>query len=180
MNKFNKLLVAVGLFALAGTAIAMPIDGSIGFGGGYKHNGTSLSNATTITPTDATVQGNITGDFYSAGIKAGDTATYAAFTFNPFNGPQVDLWQAGRFSFDLNAINVDYQGKYALALSGNGTIKSTIAGLDDTFGNWSFTANAAGSNFTWSSGTAPAPGIALLMAMGLAGISVASKMRKAT
>ena len=37
MKNFNQILLAVGLFALAGSASAMQITGSIGFTGAYTH-----------------------------------------------------------------------------------------------------------------------------------------------
>ncbi len=176
MNKFNKLLIAVGLFALATSALAVPISGSIGFGGEYTHNGTSnLSDATTITPTTALVFG-ATGDF--GAITSGTAASHSPFTFDPITTPVLGLWSVGGFTFDLTSMILLNQSAITVGLKGAGVMKS--AGFEDTDFTWVFTANQAGTTLTFSSGNAnvPAPGIALLMAFGLAGIGVASKARK--
>jgi hypothetical protein len=106
---------------------------------------------------------------------------YSDFTFNPA-GPVAGIWSVTgdttTFTFDLNVMNVDFQASNLLALSGTGLITSDNAGLDDSFGKWTFTANQTGSNFTWSSSAAPEPGIALLLGAGLIGFSVARKLRK--
>lgn len=176
--KSLKLLLAIGLIALTGSVSAVPITGSIGFTGDYTHDGSDLSDATTIFITSAAVAGVVDGSFADEGIVAGDLASYSDFTFDPA-GAQANIWSVGSFSFDLNIMNVDFQSSNLLALSGTGMIKSTDANLDDTFGEWTFTANSAGSNFTFSSSTAaPEPGIALLLGAGLIGFGVSRKLRK--
>ncbi len=177
MNKFNKLLIAVGLFALATNAIAVPISGSIGFAGSYTHDGTiDLSDAKTITPTTALVFG-ATGDF--GAITTGTAAAHSPFTFAPIPVvPVLGLWSVGGFTFDLTTMVLQSQSASIVDLTGAGVMKN--AGFDDTDFTWVFTANQSGATLTFSSSDAnvPAPGIALLMAIGLAGIGVASKARK--
>jgi hypothetical protein len=181
MNKLTKTLATISLLAFAGTAAAVPITGSIGFGGAYTHDGTSLADATEIQITNSIVEGVVTGSFAADNIMAGDVSMYSDFTFNPA-GPVAGIWSVTgdttTFTFDLNVMNVDFQASNLLALSGTGLITSDNAGLDDSFGKWTFTANQTGSNFTWSSSAAPEPGIALLLGAGLIGFSVARKLRK--
>lgn len=178
MKKFTKTLLAVSLLAVVGTAAAVPITGSIGFEGAYTHDGTDLSDATTIFITDAAVSGVVSGSFADEGISDGDAASYSDFVFDPA-GPVSSIWSVGSFTFDLNIMTVDFQSANLLALSGSGLISSTDVNLDDTYGKWTFTANQAGSNLTWSSSAAPEPGVVLLLGAGLIGIGAARKMRKA-
>ncbi|MDH5387396.1 MAG: PEP-CTERM sorting domain-containing protein [Gammaproteobacteria bacterium] len=195
MKKFNQILLGVGFFAIAGVASATQIQGSIGFVGSYDiHNGviddTSVAthDATLVDSfilgdrvdiIDAQVGGMVTGDFAAEGIVSGQAATYSDFIFDPV-GSVSGLWSVGSFTFDLVSM-VEYLRTDAfLVLGGSGWISSTTAGLDQTFGLWSFSANTTGSNFTWSaSSAAPEPGIALLLGVGLIGFGVSRKLRKA-
>jgi len=177
MNNTRKFLIALALSAVASVANAAPITGSIGFGGAYTHNGTNLSDATSITITDATVAGIVTGSFADEGIADGTPASYADFTFAPA-GAVANIWTVGSFSFSLNDMTIDFQSANLLGLSGTGMFSSTTLGLDDAFGQWTFTANENGSNLTWSSSAAPEPAVTLLLATGLIGFGFARKMRK--
>ncbi len=179
MNKFNKLLIAVGLFALATSAIAVPISGSIGFSGLFTHNGAGndLALATTITPNSVATLGIGSGDF--SGIGNGVATVYMPFTFLPAAVLPVNgIWSVGGFTFDLTTMILLGQSSTQVNLTGAGVMKS--AGFDDTDFTWEFTANqsTATLNFSSSSANVPAPGIAMLMAIGLAGVGVASKARK--
>ena len=165
------------LFTLVTSASAVPISGSIGFTGSYTHNGGSdLSNATLISINNnkAAVTGSVGGAFATAGITNRDVATYRDINLTG-PGMILGLWSVGGFTFDLNQFNVDYQSPYVLALSGIGTISHS--NYDDTVARWVFTANQVGSNMTFSTSTAPEPGIALLLGVGLAGIAVSRRRR---
>ncbi len=181
MKKLTQILAAVSFLALAGNASAVQITGSIGFDGAYTHDGSNLADATTITITDSQVAGVVTGSFAADGIMDGDAAIYSNFTFDPA-GPVAGIWSVTGnttvFTFDLNNMVVDFQSASLLALSGTGLITSDNAALTDAFGKWTFTANETGQNFTWSSSSAPEPGIALLLGAGLIGFSVSRKLRK--
>jgi hypothetical protein len=179
MNKYTKLLAAVSLSAFAGAASAVPIEGSIGFGGAYSHDGTSLNDATTITITSATVSGVTTGSFLDAGIVDGDPATYSNFIFSPISTPISNIWTVGVFTFELTNMSVDFQSAALLALSGGGVFSTTDSSLDDANGQWTFTANETGANLTWSSSSAvPEPVVTLLLATGLIGFGFARRARK--
>jgi len=179
MNKFQKYLIAFALTAFAGVASAVPIKGDIGFTGAFTldSGGNDFTAATTVQITSAKVAGSVTGDFALAGIVDGMAAAYSNFTYNPTTTPVANIWSVGGFTFDLKTMNVVTNVKSSLSLDGYGIIKS--AGFTDTGGYWTFTANSAGSNMTWSSSTAPEPAITLLLATGLIGFGVARKMRKA-
>ena len=185
MKKFKQLLLAAGLFALAGSVSAATITGSIGFTGSYKivdsvtsTTVTSFLAGDTVNILNAEVEGATTGSFAAEGIAAGDLASYSDFVYNPL-GPVAGIWSVGSFTFDLANMVEDYKAANAIVLSGSGWINSSTAGLDKTFGTWIFTANTSGSNFTWSSSSAVAePSIALLLGVGLIGFGVSRKLRK--
>ena len=185
MKKLNKTLIAAALFSLSSAVSAVPILGSIGFTGTYEAEDatsavvTDLNLATHIDVTSAAVTGTATGDFGLEGINSLSAVTYSDFTFAPA-GPVNTLWTVGSFTFNLTNMSLDFQNANAVLLSGIGVISSTTAGLDDTHGEWIFTANASSSSFTFSSSSsAPEPAIALLLGTGLIGFGVARKMRKA-
>lgn len=179
----SKLILAAAFLGMAGIAGAMPITGSIGFTGDYTRvGGTSLADATgiNITGDDATITGVVDGSFAAAGITAGQTAVYNDFTIGSV--PIAGLWSIGGFSFDLTNMTIDFRAPTLLALSGSGMLKSTSPSLDDTSGMWNFTANTAGTNFTFSSSSAadavPEPNITMLLAVGLIGLGLARKLGK--
>ena len=93
MKKIFSTILAIGMLALASTAMAVPITGSIGFAGAYTHDGTTLADATSINITGdtAVVTGTVDGSFFAEGIAPGDIATYNDFTFDPISTPIADL-----------------------------------------------------------------------------------------
>ena len=177
MKKFKILIMACLLIA-TGSASALPITGSLGFTGSYTiAGGTSLANATgiNITGNSATITGLVDGSFATAGITAGQTATYNNFTLG---APTSNLWSIGGFNFDLTKMVIDFQSSNLLALSGIGIITSTNSNLDPTPGGWTFTANSFGSNFTFSSSAGvPEPTTAMLLGIGLLGVGALRKLR---
>jgi hypothetical protein len=178
MKKFKILIMACLLIA-TGSASALPITGSLGFTGSYTiAGGTSLANATgiNITGNSATITGLVDGSFATAGITAGQTATYNNFTLG---APTSNLWSIGGFNFDLTKMVIDFQSSNLLALSGIGIITSTNSNLDPTLGGWTFTANSfGGSNFTFSSSAGvPEPTTAMLLGIGLLGVGALRKLR---
>jgi len=179
MNKYTKLIAAASLSAFAGIASALPVDGSIGFGGAYKHDGTSLTDATTINITSATVVGTTTDSFLDAGIVAGTPATYAQFIFSPISTPISNIWTVDVFTFELTNMNVDLQNAALLALSGGGTFSTTDSSRDEADGQGTSTENETGTNHTWYSSSAlPDPAMILLLATGLIGFGFARRARK--
>ena len=179
MKKFKQLLLAAGLFALAGNASALLISGSVGFTGSYTHDGIGddLTTANSITSVNASVDGVASGTFVTEGVVSTSTVTYKPFTFDPLTIPVTDIWSVEGFTFDLNSMVIELQIASNLVLTGTGTIHH--AGYQDTFGTWSFSADAAGTTFNFSSTTkATEPGVALLLSIGLIGFGVSRKLRK--
>ena len=106
---------------------------------------------------------------------------YSDVTYNPA-GAIASLWSVGSFTFDLNFMNVDFINATNIVLSGTGIISSTDAGLDDSFGSWSFGANSAGTNFTWNSASnavVPVPAAVWLFGSGLVGLVGMARRKKA-
>ncbi|MBK8163181.1 MAG: PEP-CTERM sorting domain-containing protein [Gammaproteobacteria bacterium] len=176
MNTKSKMLVAVVLFMLAGSALAVPITGDIGFFGLSSHTTSSVTILGTPTVASAT------GSFSSEGISAGDPVSYLPFTYNPL-GPVPGIWSVDNFTFNLTQMFLaNPTTPNTLDLSGVGVITNTLDGYDDTGGTWTFHADKVGSNFIWLSTTtataAPEPGVALLLGLGLIGFVVARKFRK--
>ena len=187
--KVTPSIVGALLLIALNTASAVPISGSIGFTGSYSiwdTDGASYVSDFTIGDEiqfelDAVATGTITGSFAAEGITAGDSAAHSDLTYNP-TGPINGLWSIGSFTFDLTSMNVDAIGTNFLVLSGNGLFSSTDSGLDDTLGEWQFSANTAGVNFTWSSSSVavvPVPPAVWLFGSGLMGIIGAARRKKA-
>ncbi len=178
----STLLAAAMLFGAANASAAF-ITGSITMSGDFvPTGGATLGTATGIDfIADDFGVDDTTGDFAGAGIGAGDVGFFQDFQFNPLNPSPVDpLWAIGGFEFTLEAITIDFQNDFFLALSGTGTLSAL--GFDDTAGTWSLTANSAGALFNFSSGST-ATGIAepaslLLVGLGLIGFA-ASRRRGA-
>lgn len=185
INKLYKAVVALSIFAVAGTASAVPISGSIGFTGSYfiwDQDTSSATNSFTIGEevriTSAEVTGSVTGSFSAEGITSSSLVAYSDITYNPTSAI-AGLWNVGSFTFDLNSMSVDFISASNLILSGSGIITSTDAGLNDSYGNWNFSANSAGTNFTWSSSSAvPAPLTVYLLGSGLLGLVGIARRKK--
>lgn len=175
-SSFFVVLAAIAALGLPLTASAVPITGSIGFGGAFTPTGgTGLSDATGIS-FDSVFFLAGTGDFDAI---PDSPALFTDFDFNPFSGPVDPLWQISlggtNFSFDLDQILIDVQDANFLNLSGTGTLMA--AGFDDTAGSWTFSGNSAGTIvFTFSSITAASavaePGVLILLGLGLPLIGV--------
>lgn len=175
MDKFNKVLLAISLLALSGAASAVPITGSIKFGGDLTFD--FAANTVDIIGDDALVVGTPTDDF--SGIAEGTVAVYNDFTYDPFS--TVDpLWSVGGFSFTLtDLIYVEEKtilGVQFLTLAGGGTFSGN--GFDDTSGGWTFSADGTSAQFAFSTTNVPEPGIAMLLGVGLIGFGISRKLRK--
>ena len=175
----QSLLSSV-LLAGSMAASAAFIEGSITMSGDFvPTGGASLGTATGIDFIDDDFGvDDTTGDFLGAGIGSGDIGFFQDFQFNPLNPSPVDpLWAIGTFEFTLEAITVDFQNDFFLALSGTGVLRAN--GFDDTMGTWSLTATTAGALFNFASGSGAVPvaepGTLLLLGLGLIGLAAARR-----
>ena len=149
-----KSVFAVGLLAASGVSFAVPIiEGMIGMGGDFtpvnSSGVTGLGSATGIDFSfDEFQVSPASGDF--AGLLD-DTGTITDLQFNPFNGPIVDFWTVGGFSFELTSLyEIPRPPSFAspfLTLTGEGIIRHDD--YQDTLGIWTFGGTAGGN---WTAG----------------------------
>lgn len=182
MKKFTAVLATAALMMLTASAWATPITGTISFiGSGHTTpNAAAIINATGLFFGDSQVAGTNTGT-YSA-IAVGTPVAFTDFTFNPSSGlPMESFWTltslGNTYSFDLNAINIDYQSQYFLNLLGEGVLHAT--GYDPTPGYWFYSSQDGATAFSAESSTAPVPepGTVALLGAGLFVLAVYGKRR---
>ena len=136
LRKVGKAgVVVAALLALHPLAYAVPIHGEISFAGSYSIDNANLNLATKFNSfTTVTVGDGPIGDY--AGT-AGQPVTMQGFTFSPFSSAVVPLWTftvgGTTYSFDLDALSIDFRSTKALALSGSGV--AHVTGRDDTLGD---------------------------------------------
>ena len=163
---FASLLTAcLGLASVPASAALLA--GSLTSSGDFQPTGgTSLADATSIDflGDDFDVDG-ATQDFAAAGIGQGDIGAINDFVFAGSPGP-FELWSIGNFTFEAQVVNTVLQTSHVLVLMGTGEVSGN--GFDPTWGNWSLTANRAGTLFNFSAGTAiPEPASLALLSAGL-------------
>ena len=137
------------------------------------------------------------GDFANAYGNPGDEAQFAITHFTPLligvNGsdlsqlPILPLWESndGQFRFELmtgkrNDPPAAVGGATTISLYGQGIMSSTIAGLDDTVYDWTFSFDLTNNRFAFYSAAntpapASAPSVAALLVVGFAGLTVARR-----
>lgn len=179
-NTLKKSLVMafVGSLLMAGSALALPIVGSISMSGGWAPTGGSgIGDATGIAFIDGVVDGRL-GDFTA--IAHHTPVAMNDFTFSPLvlNNP---LWSVGGFSFDLDApVTLTFQNDVYLLLEGTGTFYRD--GYDPTPAQWAFSGQELQGALSWSSSNAsaavPEPMTMLLMGTGLAGLMVIRRKKE--
>lgn len=164
MKLRTKIAATLAVLALASTAHAAPITGTINmgtdgliFGSGVVlgnssgvaiTNGNSVAGATQVLNWVAPVVSSRSGDFTS--VPSGAAVTFATpWVFNPSTSYNP-LWSVGGFTFNLSSSTFVFVGN-ALVVEGTGKLNK--AGFDETNGVWTFTTqgNAAENVFSWSS-----------------------------
>lgn len=167
-----KRVVLIILLVLVSTpSFAVPITGQLDFVGA----------ATVDRNPDGTAYISI--DFLGSPIAIISTGTFSSFVStgdvvtvtDPWNvtAPQLSMWSAGGFVFDLATVTVND----GTTVGGFGAISGN--GFYSTSGFWSFTSQGnTDGTFSFSSTTVPAPGIVLLLGLGLAGIGFSRKFHK--
>lgn len=179
---------SVMALALATMVKAMPINGAISFSDNYTINTSSLATATAITSITGVTVSGATGDY--SGIASGTTVDFSTvtgvhpFTVNP-STPYAGLWTitagATTYSFDVNSTSIISQTSTTLSLEGMGTAYISGGTYDPTGGTWNLTLNKNGGLLNFSGGAAvPDSGAtALLLGLGLLGLGMAARRRKA-
>ena len=180
MKKLIKsAAVLTAVLVIAGSAQAVQITGHIGIGAFNAHAVIDQTANTVHFVDDDALAGNsiinqATGNFSPL---LGQMATYKDFTYSPLSVANP-LWATvtiGLASFDLLSITSVSETATGVTLSGSGMIH--LAGFDDTFGNWSFSADATSpADFNWSStttGQAPDGGTTvMLLGAALSGLAI--------
>ncbi len=177
MKKFSNILLAITLFALSSVASAVPIGGTIQFSGSHTTDTGNIKTATVFTFKNPIIVNAATESFAPL---SGGTVTYSVLDMNGL--PTSPLWSATVdsvfYSYDLNTITSDNVSGSFRFIEGIGEFK---IGTDTATGTWAFSTQGGGSNgiFSFSASNAPGPAPLVLMGLGLFGISVSRKLRKA-
>ena len=168
-----QILCSALLLSAAMEATALPITGDIGMGGNFTAvdsswvaTGTAVATGIDFDP-NLFIVNSATGDFSGVSISG----SIQDFQFDPLVSSIVDFWTIDGFGFELTSVTRGFTNDpdTFLVLEGTGIISA--AGFDDTLGTWSFSGDTTGSTFSWSAGTTavPAPGVLVLLGMGLIG-----------
>ena len=168
MKLTTTLAVTLSVVALASTAHAAAITGSINMGtsanapgsgvvlgdalGNPIPSGSGTAGATRVLNWVAPIVTSTSGSFNS--VANGSPVTFTTpWIFNPSTATNP-LWQVGGFTFNLASSSFNFFGG-TLSVIGTGILTSTAPGLDPTNGVWEFTTQgkAADGVFSWSSST---------------------------
>jgi hypothetical protein len=155
------------------SASASFIEGFIQFGGA-----TWSKDGTEVSVTSPAV-GVTTGDFIGQTVVA-----IADLDYSPFAA--IDpLWTTnlGEFSFAITSLVVIDETPGSLVLNGRGLLTSTLAGLDPTLANWSFSADSSPVNFSIATSAVPVPAAVWLFGtaiLGLVGLRRKGKLEVST
>jgi hypothetical protein len=156
-----KKILLSGVLALGMgiAAQAVPINGSIGFGGTYTQNGGTageLNTATSMTINTVDIM-STTGDF----VGAGAPVTFASPIGVNGNAPSLigsSLWTVNvagvTYKLTVSTETQPFASSTQLNLEGTGVM--TRNGLDATLGTWQLGFGVSGQSFTWQSTSASA------------------------
>jgi len=186
MKILKTITICATVFAAAAPAMANTINGAISLSGSYTVDGTNFKPFNAITnPTGATAFTSFSGvrvddanGDYSGTVGA--SVTHNAFVFEPFTTAITPLWTftvgATTYSFDLDSVSIDFRNSKSIVLSGQG--EANITGFDTTPGDWTFTANAGGGTFSFSSTNVVPDGGATAVMLGAALLGLGAIRRK--
>jgi hypothetical protein len=154
-------LASTGVLALAMTAQAVQIEGSIAFSGTPSLVGGALfTTASSIDLTEVEVNsGEALGDYLPTdGYTFGAGDSFGPIDINPVVLP-FNLWTfevAGvTYSFEAETLTGSLVTPRAIQLTGEGV--ASIEGLEDTPGTWIFQANQSGGSFSFASSAEVTP-----------------------
>jgi hypothetical protein len=182
LTKTTLTMLAVGLLCsglFCQQAQAVPIQGTIFFGGVATLDSTSVGSATQVTTWNAPFVNQAgTGSF--SGIPFGTSVTMTGpWTFN--SGLHLALWSVGGFTFDLTSSSILFQSSTFLNITGIGIVFGN--GFTPTPGQWDFTVTKSDgkmtTNFGFQAQTAAVPdGGSAVALLGIALVGLEGLRRK--
>jgi hypothetical protein len=175
-NHLASIIASAVLVAGVSSAHAAPITGAASFVGLTPPMLTGGSDLLTNTGFGGGTLFVVGSSL--AGLAAGASGTQYAFTFDP-STPVNPLWMAGAYSFAASSFSIGTRTLNSLTITGSGFINA--AGYDATPGEWTYTANQNGDQFSFSSSAAavPAPAALSLLGLGLVAMGLTSRRRRA-